>query len=40
MKVNAERLWKMLMVMAKIGATSKGGNTRLALTYKDISGRA
>lgn len=40
MKVNAERLWQMLMDMAKIGATSKGGNTRLALTDEDISGRA
>ncbi|WDZ50405.1 Zn-dependent hydrolase [Acinetobacter vivianii] len=40
MRVNAERLWQMLMDMAKIGATTKGGNTRLALTDEDISGRA
>ncbi len=26
MRVNAERLWQMLMEMAKIGATDKGGN--------------
>ena len=40
MKVNAERLWQMLMEMAKIGVTNKGGNTRLALTDEDILGRA
>lgn len=39
-KVNAERLWQMLMEMAKIGATDKGGNTRLALTDEDVAGRA
>ena len=39
MRVNAERLWQMLMEMAKIGATDKGGNTRLALSDQDISGR-
>lgn len=40
MKVNAERLWQMLMDMAKIGATDRGGNTRLALTDEDVQGRA
>lgn len=40
MRVNAERLWQMLMDMAKIGATENGGNTRLALTDEDIAGRA
>ena len=40
MRVNAERLWQMLMEMAKIGATDKGGNTRLALSDEDIAGRA
>lgn len=39
MRVNAERLWQMLMGMAEIGATDKGGNTRLALSDQDISGR-
>lgn len=40
MRVNAERLWQMLMEMAKIGATDKGGNTRLALSDQDIFGRS
>ncbi|MCH7295652.1 Zn-dependent hydrolase [Acinetobacter higginsii] len=40
MRVNAERLWQMLMEMAKIGATDQGGNTRLALSDEDIAGRA
>lgn len=40
MRVNAERLWQMLMDMAKIGATDRGGNTRLALSDEDIAGRA
>ena len=40
MRVNAERLWQMLMEMAKIGATDQGGNTRLALSDENIAGRA
>ena len=40
MKANAERLWQMLMEMAKIGATDKGGNTRLALSDEDVAGRS
>ncbi|MDD0802901.1 MULTISPECIES: Zn-dependent hydrolase [Acinetobacter] len=40
MKANAERLWHMLMEMAKIGATDKGGNTRLALSDEDVAGRS
>ncbi|KAA8730985.1 Zn-dependent hydrolase [Acinetobacter qingfengensis] len=39
MKINSQRLWKSLMDMAKIGATEKGGNTRLALTDLDVQGR-
>jgi len=37
--INAERLWSSLMEMAKIGATEKGGNCRLALTDLDRQGR-
>ncbi len=37
--INAERLWDSLMEMAKIGATEKGGNCRLALTDLDRQGR-
>jgi N-carbamoyl-L-amino-acid hydrolase len=37
--VNGERLWDSLMEMAKIGATEKGGNCRLALTDLDREGR-
>lgn len=40
MNINAERLWQRLMDMAKIGATEKGGNTRLALSPEDSQGRA
>lgn len=40
MRVNAERLWQMLMEMATVAATERGGNTRLALTDEDIAGRA
>ena len=39
MKSNGQRLWQSLMEMAKIGATEKGGNTRLALTDLDVAGR-
>ncbi len=38
-KINADRLWESLMEMAKIGATEKGGNCRLALTDLDREGR-
>jgi len=38
-KVNGERLWDSLMEMAKIGATEKGGNCRLALTDLDKEAR-
>src|SRR5690606_35994672 len=37
--VNGERLWQSLMELAKIGATPKGGNCRLALTELDGKGR-
>ena len=38
-QVNGERLWGALMDLAKIGATPKGGNCRLALTAEDGQGR-
>ena len=38
-RVNGSRLWDSLMEMAKIGATEKGGNCRLALTDLDKQGR-
>ncbi|MCH8884790.1 MAG: Zn-dependent hydrolase [SAR324 cluster bacterium] len=38
-QVNGERLWQSLMEMAKIGATPRGGNCRLALTEEDRQGR-
>ncbi|WP_416898741.1 MAG: Zn-dependent hydrolase [Minwuia sp.] len=37
--INGDRLWDSLMEMAKIGATEKGGNCRLALTDLDREGR-
>ncbi len=37
--VDGARLWDSLMEMAKIGATEKGGNCRLALTDLDREGR-
>lgn len=37
--VNGERLWQSLMDLARIGATPKGGNARLALTALDGQGR-
>ena len=39
MNVKGDRLWDSLMEMAKIGATEKGGNCRLALTDLDKEGR-
>jgi N-carbamoyl-L-amino-acid hydrolase len=40
LKIDGDRLWQSLMAMAKIGATEKGGNCRLALTDLDSQGRA
>jgi N-carbamoyl-L-amino-acid hydrolase len=37
--VDGDRLWQSLMDLAKIGATPKGGNCRLALTKLDGQGR-
>lgn len=37
--VNGQRLWQSLMDLAKIGATPKGGNCRLALTELDGQAR-
>lgn len=37
--VNGRRLWQSLMDLAKVGATEKGGNCRLALTDLDRQGR-
>ncbi|TDK59649.1 Zn-dependent hydrolase [Sapientia aquatica] len=37
--INSQRLWNSLMELAKIGATAKGGNCRLALTTQDKEGR-
>lgn len=39
MTVKGDRLWDSLMEMAKVGATEKGGNCRLALTDLDREGR-
>jgi len=39
LSVDGERLWASLMEMAKIGATPKGGNRRLALSDLDREGR-
>lgn len=39
LKVNGERLWSSLMDMAKVGATERGGNCRLALSREDAAGR-
>ncbi len=38
-KISSERLYQSLMDLAKIGATAKGGNCRLALTELDGQGR-
>ena len=37
--IDGSRLWDSLMEMAKIGATEKGGNCRLALSGPDRDGR-
>ena len=37
--INADRLWASIMEMAKIAATEKGGNCRLALSDDDKEGR-
>ena len=37
--VNGKRLWQSLMDLARIGATPKGGNCRLALSVLDGQGR-
>lgn len=39
LKCNGERLWQSLMDMAKVGATDKGGNCRMALSEEDRAGR-
>ncbi|AMG88231.1 Zn-dependent hydrolase [Bordetella bronchiseptica] len=39
LSINGQRLWDSLMELAKIGATPKGGNCRLALTELDGQGR-
>ena len=38
-RINGERLWDSLMVMAEIGATQRGGCNRQALTDEDKRGR-
>src|SRR2546422_1162125 len=38
-RIDAERLWKSLMDLARIGATPKGGVRRIALTAADREGR-
>ena len=37
--IDGSRLWASLMDMAKIGATAKGGNARLAASDLDRDGR-
>ena len=39
LEINGTRLWQSLMDLARIGATDKGGNCRLALTELDGQGR-
>ena len=39
LSINEARLWESLMEMAKVGATEKGGNCRLALSTEDKNGR-
>ena len=39
LKVDADRLWRSIMDMARIAATEKGGNCRLALSDDDREGR-
>ncbi|MXY65849.1 MAG: Zn-dependent hydrolase, partial [Gammaproteobacteria bacterium] len=38
-RIDADRLWRSLMEMARIGATDKGGVCRLAMTDLDQVGR-
>ncbi len=38
-RIDGDRLWRALMELARIGATPKGGNCRLALTALDGQGR-
>ena len=38
-RINGQRLWDSLMVMAEIGATKRGGCNRQALTDEDKRGR-
>ena len=38
-RINGDRLWDSLMTMAKVGATERGGNCRLALSQEDLAGR-
>src|SRR5258708_1018757 len=40
LRIDGDRLWQSLIAMAKIGATEKGGNCRLALSDLDRDGRA
>ena len=39
-RIDGDRLWDSLMEMAEIGATSKGGCNRQALTNEDRAGRS
>lgn len=39
LRINGDRLWSRLMAMAAIGATTRGGCNRQALTDEDLSGR-
>lgn len=39
LRIDGQRLWQSLMDLAKLGATPKGGNCRLALTKEDRQGR-
>ncbi len=39
LQIDADRLWRSIMEMARIAATEKGGNRRLALTDDDREGR-
>ncbi len=39
LKSNGERLWASLMAMAEVGATTRGGSCRLALSDEDKAGR-
>jgi beta-ureidopropionase / N-carbamoyl-L-amino-acid hydrolase len=38
--INAERLWRAIMDIAQVGATSEGGSNRMALTAEDAAARA